>query len=229
MAAVTIHNSNHLGMLALYAERIAEQGQVLLALSTSEALVHPWGGRKAMVGTNPIAIGVPAHPYPFVLDMATSAISMGQVHDFAARNRPLEQGWALDADGNPTTDAVAAKAGAIAPFGDAKGYALGVAFEVMVASLTASAIGTDVRGTLDSTQVCNKGDLFIVLEPASGGMSDRITAYLEELRHCPPIAPGRPVVVPGDRAHRQRERSQKEGLELPTEVWSSILSLSKSI
>ncbi len=129
VAAAAIYNSNHLGMLALYAERVAQQGQVLLVLSTSEALVHPWAGRRALIGTNPIAIGVPAHPKPFVLDMATSAVSMGQVHDYAAREQPLEPGWALDAQGNPTLDAQAAKNGAIAPFGDAKGYALGVAFE----------------------------------------------------------------------------------------------------
>lgn len=227
VAAVAIHNSNHLGMMALYAERIASEGQILLALSTSEALVHPWGGRRALIGTNPVAIGVPANPRPFVLDMATSAISMGQVHDYAASNRALQPGWALDAEGNPTTDATAAKSGAIAPFGDAKGYALGVAFEVMVASMTASALGTEVKGTLDSTEICNKGDVFIVLQPKSGGMSERIAAYLNELRECPPLTLDRPVVVPGDRAHRQRECSQQEGLQLTTDLWTKIRRLSE--
>lgn len=227
VAAAAIHNSNHLGMLALYAERIAAQGQVLLALSTSEALVHPWGGKQALIGTNPIAIGVPAEPQPFVLDMATSAISMGQVHDYAAHQRPLEPGWALDVQGNPTLDAMAAKQGAIAPFGDAKGYALAVAFEVLVASLTASALGTQVRGTLDSTAICNKGDVFIVLEPAAG-MTGHITAYLNALRACAPQDPDKPVAVPGDRAQRQRARSLQQGLALPPAVWESICALGRA-
>ncbi len=87
VAVASIANNNHLGMLAWYAEKIAARGFTLIALSTSEALVHPWGGRRAMLGTNPIAIGVPALPRPFVLDMATSLVSMGQIHDFAHRKK----------------------------------------------------------------------------------------------------------------------------------------------
>jgi L-2-hydroxycarboxylate dehydrogenase (NAD+) len=207
VAVAAIHNNNHIGMLALYAEHVAKQGQVLIALSTSEALVHPWGGRQAMLGTNPVAIGVPAEPLPFVLDMATGLISMGQVHDYAHRNQPLQPGWALDGDGEPTTNAAAAKEGAIAPFGDAKGYALGLAFEVLVASLTGTALGRDVKGTLDASNICNKGDVFIVIEPASSTMTTSISQYLDAIRQCAPADPKKPVVVPGDRAHKQRVKN----------------------
>jgi L-2-hydroxycarboxylate dehydrogenase (NAD+) len=222
IAIAAISNSNHLGMLALYAEKIALQGQVLFALTTSEALVHPWGGRKAMLGTNPVAIGVPASPLPFVLDMATSLISMGQVHDYANRGQPLEPGWAVNANGEPTLDAAAARHGAIAPFGGAKGYALGLAFEVMVAALTASALGTEVTGTLDSVNVCNKGDIFIVVEPASNEVTQSVSAYLEALRVSPPADAARPVNVPGDRAQAQRKRTLERGISIAPEIWQSI-------
>lgn len=225
VAVAAISNNNHLGMLALYAERVAEQGQVIIALTTSEALVHPWGGRSAMVGTNPIAIGVPASPKPFVLDMATGLISMGQVHDYANRGQPLEPGWALDAQGDPTLDAKAARDGAIAPFGGAKGYALGLSFEVLVAALTASALGTDVTGTLDSVNVCNKGDVFIVIEPASSGIADSVSAYLNAIRACAPAVPSRPVSVPGDRAHTQREKSLRTGVVIAPHIWQTICEL----
>jgi len=225
VAAACIRNNNHLGMLAFYAERIAAQGQAIIALSTSEALVHPWGGRKAMIGTNPVAIGVPATPTPFVLDMATSLVSMGEIHAYAYRGQALATGWALDADGNATTDAEAAKAGAIAPFGGAKGYALGLAFEVLVASLTASALGTDVRGTLDSDQYCNKGDVFIVIDTASNNVAASISAYLDAIRACPPADPQKPVAVPGDRAAIQRARSLQAGLALPASIWSRLTEL----
>jgi L-2-hydroxycarboxylate dehydrogenase (NAD+) len=224
VAVAAIRHNNHLGMLALYAEKIAQQGQVLIALSTSEALVHPWGGRRAMLGTNPVAIGVPAEPDPFVLDMATGLISMGQVHDYAHRHKPLQPGWALDAQGNPTTDASAAKDGAIAPFGQAKGYALGLAFEVLVASLTASALGRDVTGTLDETNTCNKGDVFIVIE-LSSSVGDTISRYLDDIRHCPPADLARPVVVPGDRALAQRKRAMNNGITIAGEVWEEIIRL----
>jgi len=113
MACAVIHSSNHLGMLAWYVESIARAGQIGIATTISEALVHPWGGRLAMQGTNPLAIGIPATPDPLVLDMSTGLISMGKVHDYALRGRPLEPGWALDASGEPTTSADAAKAGSI--------------------------------------------------------------------------------------------------------------------
>ncbi|WP_292333247.1 Ldh family oxidoreductase [Mesorhizobium sp.] len=166
VAVAAIRNCDHLGMLAWYAEQVAKKGQILIALTISEALVHPWGGRQAMLGTNPIAIGVPSEPEPFVLDMATSLVSMGKIHDHANRGMPIPIEWALDANGNPTTNASAAKDGSIAPFGGAKGYALGLAFELLVTALTASATGRDVKGTLDPVHPCNKGDVFIVLEPA---------------------------------------------------------------
>jgi L-2-hydroxycarboxylate dehydrogenase (NAD+) len=227
IAIAAVSNNNHIGMLALYAEQVAREGQILLALSTSEALVHPWGGRRALIGTNPIAIGVPTEDEPFVLDMATSQVAMGKIHDYANHGRELEPGWALDGAGNPTTDAAAAKSGALAPFGEAKGYALGLAFELLVASLTASALGTAVKGTLDSSAACNKGDVFIVVEAGSGAVAARISAYLDEIRACPGLLPGRSVAVPGDRARAERRQRLETGIELADDVWHRILDLAQ--
>ncbi|MGE4335596.1 MAG: Ldh family oxidoreductase [Pigmentiphaga sp.] len=225
IALAAIHNNNHLGMLGWYAERVAKEGRALIALSTSEALVHPWGGRKAMLGTNPIAVGVPAQPHPFVIDMATSLVSMGQIHDYAHRGEPMPDTWALDANGEPTNDAVAARDGAIAPFGGPKGYALGLAFEVLVTSLSGAAIGTDIKGTLDATERCNKGDVFIMIDAGVSGAAQRLSSYLEAIRNCPPSRPGTPVLVPGDRARMSRQRRLEEGIELSVPVWRDIVAL----
>ena len=221
IASAVIRNCDHLGMLAWYAEQVAERGQILIALTVSEALVHPWGGRQAMLGTNPIAIGIPTDSDPFVFDMATSLVSMGKIHDHANRGVPIPEGWALDAEGNVTTDATAARAGAIAPFGGAKGYGLGLAFELLVTSLTGAAIGPAVKGTLDSDVPCNKGDVFIVLEPHHG-MAPVISRFMDELRNSPPIDPSTPVRVPGDRARSTRERRAVEEIPLPAEIWDKI-------
>ncbi|CAN5441242.1 Ldh family oxidoreductase [soil metagenome] len=226
VAIAAIRNNNHLGMLGWYAHRIAKSGLIVIAATTSEALVHPWGGRKAMLGTNPIAVGVPCEPHPGGLDMATSLISMGQVHDHAHRGEPLQPGWALDADGEPTTNASAARHGAIAPFGGAKGYALGLGLELLVTSLTGAAIGTDVQGTLDSTNVCNKGDLFIVVDPtSSASTAAAVAAYLDALRHSPPADPRVPVSVPGDRAQASRTRRLADGFPIAESVWNRITEL----
>lgn len=226
VAVACIRNNNHLGMLAWYAQTVAERGYTLIALSTSEALVHPWGGRRAMLGTNPIAIGVPSSPRPLVMDMATSLVAMGKIHDYANRGEPLEAGWALDAEGEPTLDAHAAKHGAIAPFGGAKGYALGLAFEVLVTALTGSAIGAEVTGTLDSHTPCNKGDVFVVIAPQRDpALHARVAAYLDAVRACGPADARRPVSVPGDRATASREHALAHGIEVSAALWDTLETL----
>ncbi|HWJ69215.1 MAG TPA: Ldh family oxidoreductase [Sphingobium sp.] len=226
IALTAIRNSNHIGMLAWYGEQMAAKGLILIAMTTSEALVHPWGGRSAMLGTNPLCIAVPANPEPLVLDMATSLVAMGKIHDYANRGVPIPAGWALDRQGDPTTDAAAAKAGAIAPFGGAKGYALGLAIEVLVTALSGAAIGTDIVGTLDSDKVCNKGDVFILISPQQGAAIEAlVSAYLDDIRQCAPASPGEPVSVPGDRARRACAKSLADGVEIDAGLWRDLQSL----
>ncbi len=228
VAVAAVHNANHLGLLAPYVEELAAQGLVGVALTTSEALVHPWGGRVAQIGTNPIAVAVPASPHPFVFDMATGVVSMGKVIDHRNRGIPLEPGWAIDENGDPTLDAAAGSRGAIAPFGGAKGYGLGLAFELLVASLTGSALGRDVKGTLDTANPCNKGDVFICLDPRVFGAVDFVadaTAYLDVLRASPPQDGFEGVRIPGDRARADRERRLAEGAPIADTVWETLQEL----
>lgn len=224
IAVAAIAASNHIGMLAWYAEAIAEAGQVAIILTTSEALVHPFGGRIALLGTNPIAIGVPTDSGPFVIDLATSLVSMGKIHDHANRGVALQPGWAVDADGNPTTDADAAKSGAIAPFGGAKGYALGLAFELLVTALTGAALGRDVTGTLNASKLCNKGDVFIVIDPLSG-QGAALSTYLDVLRTTPPAEGFDQVLIPGERGRAMKVERRKTGLTLADEVWTTLQRL----
>jgi L-2-hydroxycarboxylate dehydrogenase (NAD+) len=222
IALVAVHNNNHLGILAPYVERAVQAGMIGIVMTTSEALVHPWGGTRALIGTNPIAIGIPAEPAPFVFDMATGVISMGKVQDHAHRGIPLEPGWALDADGRPTTDPVAARSGAIAPFGGAKGYGLGLAIELLVAGLTGSELGDRVRGTLDASAAANKGDVFIAIAPGPFGhhdMEQRLGTFLDEIRS------GAGAQVPGDRARSGRATRLREGVEIADAVWATAMQL----
>lgn len=221
VAVCSITNNNHLGMLGYYAGRMAERGLVCLGVTTSEALVHPWGGTEAMLGTNPLALGVPAQPHPLVLDMATSQISMGKVHDHALRGVPLEPGWALDATGHPTVDPVAAKSGSIAPFGGPKGYGLGLGLGAMVTFLTGAAYGTAVGGTLDDDRLSNKGDVFILL--SGGGHS--VSGYLDQVRGSRPADPAHPVAVPGDRARARRAESVANGIDIADDLWRELAAL----
>lgn len=223
IAIAAIRRAGHLGMLAPYVERLAARGLAGIATTTSEALVHPWGAAPAMIGTNPLAAAVPTGDpqAPVVLDMATGQVSRGKVLDHAARGMPLPEGAVVDAAGRPTTDATAALDGAISPFGGPKGYALALVLEVLVASLTGTALGTDVRGTLDTTDPVSKGDLLVAIDPGAfgGGSPDAVRGFLDTLRGLDP-APGHDgVAVPGDRARAVRARNLARGVPVDATTW----------
>lgn len=228
VAAAAIRNASHLGMLSLYVERLAAGGLLALAFTTSEALVHPWGGRVALVGTNPIALAVPTDGEPFVMDMATGAISKGEVIARSLRGQELPPGSAVDAQGLPTVDPAAADKGAISPFGGAKGFALGLSIELLVAALTETALGQEVRGTLDVTDPVTKGDVLMVFDPVAAGIApfgERLGDYLRALRASPPAPGSSGVVIPGDRAREERRRRLEDGIPLPAALWRELLGL----
>jgi LDH2 family malate/lactate/ureidoglycolate dehydrogenase len=229
IAVAGIRNSNHLGMLAYYVERFAEKGLIGLAMSSSEALVHPYRGTRALLGTNPLAIAVPTAGRPLVVDLATAIVSMGKIHHHAANGLPIPEGWARDANGRPTTNAAAAIRGSIAPFGEAKGYALGMALELMVASIARSAIAPDVRGTLDADAICNKGDVLIAIDVGEQPeLLACFSAYLDSVRSSRPSDSGMRVTVPGDGASARREGALSDGIEISARLWDELNALSHS-
>ena len=213
-------------MLSTYVEAIAKRALVALLLTTSEALVHPTGGRVALIGTNPIGIGVPADPEPFVLDMSTAAISAGEIIAHVQRGEALPPGRAVAADGMPTTDPKAALDGAISPFGGPKGYALGLGIELVVAALTGTALGRDVHGTLDVTEPATKGDVLIVASAERGSHhAAAITAYLDELRASPTVPGVERVLIPGDRFRAESDRRRRDGILYPADTWRRLCEL----
>ncbi|MFE5836419.1 Ldh family oxidoreductase [Arthrobacter sp. NPDC056493] len=230
IAMAAISNSSHIGMLAPYVESIARRGQVAVLLTTSEALVHAWGGRGASVGTNPIGIGVPTAGEPLVLDMSTASVSMGKIIDYAATGRALQPGWAVDALGHPTTDAAAAvDGGAISPFGGPKGYALGIALEALVGTLTSTAFGTDVVGTLDTEFPATKGDLLITVSLEKLGLTGMMPALTDYLAQVRDSGVAGPADIPGDRARRTREERAAIGVPIDDEVWALALNYAEGL
>ncbi|WP_154792392.1 Ldh family oxidoreductase [Occultella kanbiaonis] len=226
VALAAVHNANHMGMLAPYVERIAAAGQIGIALTTSEALVHPWGSARPMVGTNPVGIAVPTESEPLVLDMSTAAVSMGKVLDHAATSRPIPLGWAVDRHGRPVTDPAEVSDGALSPFGGPKGYALGIALEVLVGTVTGTAFGPRKQGTLDVEHIATKGDIFVAISLDRIGRLPHLSlveAYLHDVR-ASGTGPD-PVTVPGDRARATRAERLANGIPVNPQVWREVEQL----
>lgn len=202
---------------------------VALAFTTSEALVRPYGGADRLVGTNPIAVGVPTDEEPFVLDMSTAATAMGRIIDHHQRNEPIPSDWAVDQDGRPTTDAAAALAGAINPLGGPKGYGLGLAIEILAGAMVGAAMGRDVLGTLDAQHSATKGDLFIAIDPSGlpngADLAHLAGEYLALVRASRPDHENDSVRVPGDRARACRAERLANGVPLSVAAWEAGLAL----
>jgi LDH2 family malate/lactate/ureidoglycolate dehydrogenase len=233
IVALAIRNSSHLGMIGYYCEKRAREGFICIALTESEALVHPHGGAEALVGTNPIAIGIPCDLAPFVFDMATSTSAIGKIYASRHRGEAIPQGWAVDAEGSPTTDPDEALKGALTPAAGAKGYGLGVSIGILAGLLPGGEIGRLVLGTLDTEHRCTKGDFFLLMNPGAfaGGhsLTSRVASYLQELRHSRPQKGTERVLVPGDRARQLREERMRSGIPLPKEVWLAAERLKNEI
>lgn len=224
IGAVAVRDGNHVGMLGYYTDQLRAAGFVGIAVTNAAPAMAPHGGTEPVLGTNPIAIGLPTDP-PFNLDMATSSISRGAIHRLNERDEPLPDGVAVDAAGRPTTDPSEALAGAIRPFDGAKGSGLAVAVEVLAGGLAGAAMGEGVTGTFDTTTACTKGDLFLAIDPTalSDGFARRASAFLTDLQEQDPPEGAESVRVPGARSV-ERIRSATT-VDVDATVWDDVTAL----
>jgi len=144
IAAVTVADSGHCGALGAYVLPGLEAGLLTIVVSNGPPAMAPWGSATAELSTSPIAAGVPCRPRPMILDMALSNVARGKIAARARTGEPLPDGWALDADGRPTTDATVALRGLLAPLGGAKGFALALLVESLTGGVVGPALSRDV-------------------------------------------------------------------------------------
>ena len=151
IAAAAVFNSHHCGQAGYHVERLAERGCIAFLFANTPKAMAPWGGREPLFGTNPIAFGAPLPDRePLVIDLSLSKVARGKV--LAARNRgePIPEGWALDPQGQPTTDPQDALDGTMVPMGDAKGAALALMVEILSAAMTGALFSFEASSFLDT-------------------------------------------------------------------------------
>ena len=180
LAAVAISHSHHFGVAGQAVEPFAHEGLIALAMSNSPAAIAPWGGDRALFGTNPIAFAAPrAVGDPLVIDLSLSHVARGKVMLAQKSGQPIPEGWALDMHGNPTTDADAALAGTMVPAGGAKGAALALMVELLTAGLTGAQFAYQASSLFDDKgPPPDLAHLILVIDPArfAPGFADRAEA-----------------------------------------------------
>lgn len=214
IVGLAIGNSHHAGVAGHHVEPFADQGYLALGFTNSPAAIAPWGGSRAIYGTNPIAFACPlAGKPPIIADLSTSKVARGKIKLAADKGEAIPEGWAVDADGKPTTDAKAAMGGSLLPMGDAKGAALVMMVEILTATLTGSNHGFEASSFFDDKGPApHIGQFFIVIDPAgfSGGAFENRMSVLAEA-----ILSQEGTRMPGARRFAIRETSARDGVEIP--------------
>jgi len=222
IAAASISHSHHFGQAGRHVERLAEDGLIGLMFGNTPKAIPPWGGTKPLFGTNPIAFASPRETAaPLVIDMSLSKVARGKVMVANQLNEKIPEGWAIDKDGRPTTDAKKALEGAMLPIGDAKGSALALMVEILAAGLTGSNFGFEASSFLnaegDSPGV---GQLIIAIDPSffSGeSFGERTETLVGAILEQPSTR------LPGDkRIEKRKAREKSQTITISKDLYEKI-------
>lgn len=209
-----VSHSGHCGAMGLFAERLARSGLIAMMFANAPAAMAPWGGKRPMFGTNPIACAFPYRGDPVLIDMSLSKVARGNVVAAMQKGIPIPPDWALNVDGNPTTDAEAALAGTMIPAGDAKGAALAMMVEALAAGATGANFAFNASSFLDAKGPAPAtGQMLLAIAPEAAGGS---LAHLSSLFDAIAAEPG--TRLPGVRRFATRAQSQQNGIAVQ-EAW----------
>lgn len=210
LAVVVVREAGHVGPLSAYVGRLAQQGLLGYAVANTPPAIAPWGGRNSLLGTNPIAFAAPAQPDDLVIDLSLTVAARGKILVAAGRNEPIPEGWAVTADGEPTTEAGAALAGSLLPAGGAKGYALALMVEVFAGILAGPFLSHELRLPWEEPESKTMPGFFLLaLDPQAfgPGFAERMCLLAEAIRQ----GGGR---FPGERRAARRRQAEREGIEV---------------
>ncbi|TFL16775.1 Ldh family oxidoreductase [Jannaschia formosa] len=225
VAALAIRESYNCGVLGLHTARIAEAGLTALGFTNAPASIAPSGGSTPVVGTNPISLAVPdgAGGAAILIDQSASAIAKSEVMKHAREGKPIPEGWALDPEGRPTTDAELGLKGSMAPAGGYKGVGLALIVETMAAAMTGAVLGRDASpfsGPAGGPP--RTGQFFLAIDPgASGG--DAAWTRLRALAEAVRAQPG--ARLPGDGRAARRAAAERDGVEVAQATLDRIAAL----
>jgi (2R)-3-sulfolactate dehydrogenase (NADP+) len=218
IAAAGFVRSHHFGVVGRHVERLAEVGLLGLAFGNTPKAIAPWGGRRALFGTSPLAFAAPQRGAPpLVVDMALSQVARGKILTAGQRGEPIPADWAVDDQGRPTTDPAAALKGALQPIGGAKGAALAMMVEVLAVALTGAHFGFEASSFFDADgPPPGVGQLIVAIDPAAFAgrelFLDRIGALAGMLEA------DNGARRPGSRRLALREKARREGVTVDSKL-----------
>lgn len=221
--------SNHYGRAAFFLQGAVEAGCIGLTVSNGAPVMATYGGSQSVICTNPIAAATPVVEglTPFAMDIASSIGNFGRIRVAERERTAIPEGWAVDKDGNPTTDPDLAVKGSLIPFGGPKGSALALLVEVLAGVLGGGNFGTDVGNpNHDRKGRADVGHTFIAIDVAAlmpvdefAGRVDRLAGMVTAAR---PMAGFDAVRFPGQGTAERRRKSAERGIEMPPSAIAAL-------
>jgi LDH2 family malate/lactate/ureidoglycolate dehydrogenase len=235
VASATVRNSQHFGALSYYCNRAADQNMILLATTNCEPAMSPEGGCEAFFGTNPVAASFPTGKgFHVKIDLATSLVARGNIIAAQKKGQSIPEGWALDPEGNPTTDAAKALAGTVLTMAGHKGYALAMMVEVLSGVLSGAAVGSSIGSmykNLDRKQ--DVGHFFCLIDIDAfldvAEFKQRIDEAIDRIKNCRKRPGIQQILVPGERSHRKTEENQRSGVPVDDATIAELQALCKEL
>jgi LDH2 family malate/lactate/ureidoglycolate dehydrogenase len=234
VGTVVVRNSNHYGAAGIHCELAAARGLIGLSSSNGEACLPPWGGRRPFFSNNPFALAAPTRTFPVVVDFATSVATRGNLMLARQTGAPIPEGWALDAEGRPTTDPAAAASGSLLPIAGPKGYALAMALEILCGLLGGGAYGPGVKSLFANwTDPTGTTHFFQAIDPEAllprRVFLDRMDEMVAQIRAAPRAEGGEAIRAPGERRHRLRAERRRRGIPLHPRIAEELEGLAREV
>lgn len=233
IAIAGIKNSNHFGAAGYYTNMAAEKGYISMICTVGPANMPPFGGMEPYFSTNPLSVGIPCRERPHIIvDMATSMAAKGKIREAARKGQPIPEGWAIDKDGNPTTDAQAAVDGLVLPMSGHKGSGLAMTIEYLAGVATGGGFGLDVVMQYgDDPTPANVGHSLIVFKQdgflSSGELSKRLDRFCKELRAIRPAKGFEKVILPGEKEFMSETIVREKGIEIDTVLYEQLKKIAE--
>ncbi len=234
LAAVAVRNAFHFGTAGRYARLMAEQGCVGIVMSNTRPLMPPPGGAEAMVGNNPIAIALPsAGAHPVDVDMALSATAMGKIRLAAAAGTGIPADWAVDADGQPTTDPAAAIKGMLLPAAGPKGFGLAFVIDLLCGGLSGGAIGAEVQPLYgDPADPYRCSHFFLAIDigffPAAERFAERVRDQAQRVSGAK-RAPGRSASMRRASSPMRRAQAHASTCPLSPQTFDELIAAGRRV
>ena len=233
---VGVNHSNHAGAAGAYALLPLEEDMIGIYVAVGSANhLPPWGGVEPLLSTNPIAVAVPGmHEEPILLDMATTVSSYGKIKVHAQRNIPMPEGWMVDKNGEPMTDAKQADLGFLLPIGGPKGYGLALIFGILAGTLNGAAFGRDVIDmNADRSSVSNTGQFILALDISAfmdkNDFKQEIDKVIQTMRNSKTLNGVEGVRLPGDGSHAAMKDRNENGIPLPKPLIESLAKVANTL